>query len=820
MKKYYNTLIIIIFLLCNTFLQASTPKPLILGIYAYLPKTIIQEQYQPLVDYLNNAMKTSNQLHTIKLRILTLDEIDQALANNQLDFLFTNPRHYNILRHQYKFTGAIATLLKKNSNGDVLQELGGVIFTRNSNTQINQLKDIKGHKIAVSSTQNMGGYQAQAYELLKINIEIKKETHIIEVGSHQKVVDAVFSGIAEVGFIRTEVLENMYQNKQYSQNDFKIINRQKFDDFPFVSSTELYPEWPFIALPQVDTKIVSSMITALLALNESKLKSDQTGIAGFVAPADYLCIDEMSRELRLSPHEHVTNFTLLDIWHEYKHIITIILSLALMNATLLLLLFRRNKLIVKQKRSLRKQSEKIHDIIDATQTGTWTWNIQTGHTIFNEYWAKLIGYTLAELSPMTLNTWSQLTHPDDLIITEEKLKEHFSGKTAFYEADFRMKHKEGHWVWFNDRGKVTQWSQEGEPICMSGTHTDISERKEFERQISRAHHLIEQSLNEIYLFDVSTFYFIDANRSAQNNLGYSMEELLTLTPYDIKPELSKEEFLTLIKPLQDGTQDKLIFTSIHQRKDGSQYPVEVHLQLCIDEQSVYIAMIHDITQRLQKEYQLRELNERVSKIASRIPGFIYQFLMRNDGTSCFPYASDKIMDIYHISPDEVKEDASKAFEILHPDDYKRVVLSIQESARTLEPWKLEYRIKFPDNTVHWLYGNAIPERDNNGNTIWNGFITDITEKRIAQDRMRLLASVFSNSQEGIIISDKDNRIIDVNPACVDITGYPKEELIGQLPAILNSGKQSEHFYDQIHQTLRNVGHWNGELSHIKKSGEP
>ena len=108
---------------------------------------------------------------------------------------------------------------------------------------------------------------------------------------------------------------------------------------------------------------------------------------------------------------------------------------------------------------------------------------------------------------------------------------------------------------------------------------DISERKQAERERSWLHGLIESSLNEIYVFDAETLLFKFVNRGACLNIGYSMEELARLTPVDIKPEFTEETFRKAIQPLVAREIERLVFETTHRRKDGSAYPVEVHLQL-------------------------------------------------------------------------------------------------------------------------------------------------------------------------------------------------------------------------------------------------
>jgi PAS domain S-box-containing protein len=144
----------------------------------------------------------------------------------------------------------------------------------------------------------------------------------------------------------------------------------------------------------------------------------------------------------------------------------------------------------------------------------------------------------------------------------------------------------------------------------------------------------------------------------------------------------------------------------------------------------------DITEARRSELARQEAAERLHKIATRVPGFVYQYRLRPDGTSCFPYASDGIEEIYRVKADDVGENATKVFAAHHPEDGAALVASIQESARTLTPWQHEYRVKFADGTVRWLAGNSLPQREADGSVLWHGFISDITERKKADDRIR------------------------------------------------------------------------------------
>lgn len=133
--------------------------------------------------------------------------------------------------------------------------------------------------------------------------------------------------------------------------------------------------------------------------------------------------------------------------------------------------------IRKSKVELQNEKQRLASIIQGINAGTWEWDLQTHTAVVNETWAALIGYELRELEPITLDTWRKLTHPDDLPLCDKKLKEHLQGQAHIYEAELRMRHKDGHWVWIQDIGQVITFSANGKPLKMYGTHTDISDSK-------------------------------------------------------------------------------------------------------------------------------------------------------------------------------------------------------------------------------------------------------------------------------------------------------------------------------------------------------
>jgi PAS domain S-box-containing protein len=132
---------------------------------------------------------------------------------------------------------------------------------------------------------------------------------------------------------------------------------------------------------------------------------------------------------------------------------------------------------------LNSERQRLASILEGTNVGTWEWNVQTGETLFNERWAEIIGYSLAEIQPVSINTWLEFAHPDDLELSEALLSKHFAKEQPYYECESRMRHKNGCWVWVLDRGKVTTWTEDGKPLLMSGTHQEITKRKRAEQEL-------------------------------------------------------------------------------------------------------------------------------------------------------------------------------------------------------------------------------------------------------------------------------------------------------------------------------------------------
>ena len=143
--------------------------------------------------------------------------------------------------------------------------------------------------------------------------------------------------------------------------------------------------------------------------------------------------------------------------------------------------------------ALRESKQRLDGILCGTNSGTWEWNVQTGEMSFNERWANIIGYTLHELEPISIQTWIDVTHPEDFKVSTELLEKHFKREIDYYECECRMKHKDGSWVWVLDRGKVISWTEDNKPLAISGTHQDVTKRRQVEEALKESEMLLKET---------------------------------------------------------------------------------------------------------------------------------------------------------------------------------------------------------------------------------------------------------------------------------------------------------------------------------------
>ena len=183
------------------------------------------------------------------------------------------------------------------------------------------------------------------------------------------------------------------------------------------------------------------------------------------------------------------------------------------------------------------------------------------------------------------------------------------------------------------------------------------------------------------------------------------------------------------------------------------------------------------------DVSLSQSRDLFRKISQRVPGVIYQFKRTPDGRSCIPFASEGLFDMFAVKPEQVKEDASAIFDAVYPADLDGVMVSIEESARTLSLWQYEFRVVLPSHGVCWRLGEAHPEKLEDGSVLWHGFITDITERKQSEDRIQRLSKLYKalgEINQAIVRMELKEELFPLVCRCAIEFGGMKVAWIGQL----------------------------------------
>lgn len=265
---------------------------------------------------------------------------------------------------------------------------------------------------------------------------------------------------------------------------------------------------------------------------------------------------------------------------------------------------------------LEAREERYRLAVESSRDGMWDWNVATGDVFYSPRWLEVLGYQPSDIEP-NVSTFERLLHPDDAPFVMAALHAHMANQTTSYEAEFRLKTASGEWFWALDRGKVVDRDEQGQPLRVVGSFTNITERKhaeqiqkeELEKQLSthqrelyRAQAALNQSGDAIYLTD-SNGIIIYINRAVFTQLGYTPDELLGNTIDIIDHSYTQDDLDNILHMLAEhGT---TTFETTHRRKDGSELPVEIQTsQVHLDDDIFSCAFVRDITERKQIEAEI------------------------------------------------------------------------------------------------------------------------------------------------------------------------------------------------------------------------
>jgi PAS domain S-box-containing protein len=383
----------------------------------------------------------------------------------------------------------------------------------------------------------------------------------------------------------------------------------------------------------------------------------------------------------------------------------------------------------------------------------------------NPAWERVLGYTIEEL---LTEPYLNFIHPDDRDTTGvEAKKNEAGGQTISFENRYRCKDGSYRWLLWSATP-----SREQQLIYASAR--DITEHKRAEAAMREALATLDATVDGAFIFDPQTLRFSYVNEGAVRQVGYSREELLRMTPLDIKPEFDEPRFRAMIAPLVSGAESAHSFTTVHRRKDGMDVPVEINLQ-CVGAGTArarLIAIVRDITERKKAEEAVTESEERLSLALDSAQMGVWELNLTND-TAIRTLRHDQIFGYPSLQP----EWGSEIF-LAHvvPEDRDLVKKRFEEAFATGH-FNMECQIMWPDQSLHWIASQGRIFRNHNGDPVrMMGVVTDITERKRLEEKFR---RVVEGAPNAIILVNQKGTIALVNAQAEILFGYSREELRGQ-----------------------------------------
>jgi len=363
----------------------------------------------------------------------------------------------------------------------------------------------------------------------------------------------------------------------------------------------------------------------------------------------------------------------------------------------------------------------------------------------NDGFTRLFGYSAEDIAGKTsidIHMWGDLEDRDEFTA---QLRQHGS----VHEFETRLRRKDGAQIDVLVSSEVVDI--DGEECILSVTR-DITERKLHEEslRISEERHraISSHTPDHVVIQDSDLRYTYVVNPQ----LNLTEADYLGHTDYDVLAPDDAERITVIKREVLETGMPYDVQEAVVNSAGKAEYFESVYVPtLGVDGRPCgLIGYLRNVTDRKIAEAALRESYEMITRLTDQVPGVVYQYRVNPDGSSAFPFSSRGMEDIYEYSPEEVREDATPVFGRLHPDDVDRVSALISESARTLEPFHCEFRVVLPRQGLRWRLSDAIPQRMEDGGTMWYGIISDVTERVVSDQDLQRTRTRLEESLRGII----------------------------------------------------------------------
>ncbi len=460
-------------------------------------------------------------------------------------------------------------------------------------------------------------------------------------------------------------------------------------------------------------------------------------------------------------------------------------------------------------KKVRESEARLRRAEVTSMLGNWEIHLTDGKVEASEGACKIYGMSGENL---TIEKIQQSPLPQFRPMLNEAL-EMLIKKGSPYNVEFKIKTQDGE---IKEIHSIAEYDEKENAIF--GVIQDITARKELEKKQYQLQQIIDNSLNEVYFFNAHTFKFEYLNKGALLNLGYTYSEALELTAIDIKPEFTRESFTKRLKPLLDGTLEKLEYETVHRRKNGSLYPVEAHLQYYkTDGEGVFFAITNNIAQRKSAEQKLLQSQERWKNLFENSPNAIAIYKAVDNGNDfIFTDFNRVAQEIDAIDRDNVV--GKRISELFPSAEGLGFLEAFRRVMKTGETEHIDATI-YKDNRIEGWRENII-YRLNTGEIV--AIYTDVTARMKAELELRESEQKFKSlfkdhSAVKLLIEPKNGKIVDASNAAAEYYGWSLEKLKQMTIYDINVSTDGE-VEDRIHKVLSQDQDY-FELKHRKADGQ-
>ncbi|REE25418.1 PAS domain S-box protein [Winogradskyella pacifica] len=441
---------------------------------------------------------------------------------------------------------------------------------------------------------------------------------------------------------------------------------------------------------------------------------------------------------------------------------------------------------------------RFKSVIEGTHVGTWEWNVQTGETVYNARWAEIVGYSLEELTPISIETWVKLAHPDDLEESNRRLNACFEKKVDYYEFEARIKHKDGHWVWVYDKGKVFEWTKDGKPLMMYGTHQDITERKQREERLRISEEAFrgnfENAAIGMALLDEKGKW-LKINTKVSEIIGYSEEELIKLTFQDITYPDDLNSDLELLTELIEDKRDHYQMEKRYFHKDGHIVHILLAVSMVKNEQGKVVYFISQIIDISESKKLLLDIDYQKDLLSALYNLSPIGIALNEYDTGKFLDVNNKLLEPTGYNKEEF---LSLSYWDTTPKEYgpfETTAIQQMESKGSYDLFEKEYIRK--DGSRYPIALQGVVIKDSKGKKLIWSFVRDISQEKEAERKLQhaissLQAILEASKQVSVIATDTKGTITLFNSGAEKLLGYKAEELVGiHNPQLIHQREEVE-----------------------------